>query len=183
MLQVYGFFSFAELKQGRAFSVLIFSINNSPVVVNEKERSTIILYSVLILPCSSSPAAVVEHRNRPPFLPVRRSAHAQKPAEACRPGLAAAGGGAVPPPGVPAHVFCRVVDLTLHVRGRRLAAPTSSMCVCGLPCERSLIGLLRLLQADASTDEVYAQLALVAENEVRTSHSAPGRSIWFSARW
>ncbi|KAG2617540.1 hypothetical protein PVAP13_3NG181796 [Panicum virgatum] len=41
---------------------------------------------------------------------------------------AAAGGGAVPP-----HVFCRVVDLTLH--------------------------------ADASTDEVYAQLALVAENE------------------
>ena len=91
---------------------------------------------------------------------------------------AAAGGGAVPP-----HVFCRVVDLILHVRGRRLAAPTSSMCVCGLPCERSLIGLLRLLQADASTDEVYAQLALVAENEVRTSHSAPGRSIWFSARW
>ncbi|RLN28942.1 hypothetical protein C2845_PM05G29730 [Panicum miliaceum] len=48
-------------------------------------------------------------------------------------GDAAAGGGAVPPSGVPAHVFCRVVDLTLH--------------------------------ADASTDEVYAQLALVAENE------------------
>ncbi|CAN6332012.1 unnamed protein product [Urochloa humidicola] len=46
---------------------------------------------------------------------------------------AAAGGGAMPPPGVPPHVFCRVVDVTLH--------------------------------ADASTDEVYAQLALVAENE------------------
>nr|CAB3460728.1 unnamed protein product [Digitaria exilis] len=45
----------------------------------------------------------------------------------------AAGGGAMPPPGVPPHVFCRVVDVTLH--------------------------------ADASTDEVYAQLALVAENE------------------
>nr|TKW25890.1 hypothetical protein SEVIR_3G149200v2 [Setaria viridis] len=46
---------------------------------------------------------------------------------------AAAGGGAMPPSGVPPHVFCSVVDVTLH--------------------------------ADASTDEVYAQLALVAENE------------------
>ncbi|CAL4909552.1 unnamed protein product [Urochloa decumbens] len=47
-------------------------------------------------------------------------------------GDAAASAG-VPAPGVPPHVFCRVVDVTLH--------------------------------ADASTDEVYAQLALVAENE------------------
>nr|ADG43158.1 auxin response factor 24 [Zea mays] len=46
---------------------------------------------------------------------------------------AAAGGGAPPPVALPPHVFCRVVDVTLH--------------------------------ADASTDEVYAQLALVAENE------------------
>lgn len=29
---------------------------------------------------------------------------------------AAAGGGTIPPSGVPPHVFCRVVDVTLHVR-------------------------------------------------------------------
>ncbi|OEL30685.1 Auxin response factor 15 [Dichanthelium oligosanthes] len=46
---------------------------------------------------------------------------------------AAAGAGSMPPSGVTPHVFCRVVDVTLH--------------------------------ADASTEEVYAQLALVAENE------------------
>ncbi|XP_062180411.1 auxin response factor 15-like isoform X2 [Phragmites australis] len=47
---------------------------------------------------------------------------------------AAGGGGALSAAAaVPPHVFCRVVDVTLH--------------------------------ADASTDEVYAQLALVAENE------------------
>ncbi|GJN15219.1 hypothetical protein PR202_gb02113 [Eleusine coracana subsp. coracana] len=48
---------------------------------------------------------------------------------------AASGGGAGAPvhAAVPPHVFCRVVDVTLH--------------------------------ADAATDEVYAQLALVAENE------------------
>ncbi|EES18676.1 auxin response factor 15 [Sorghum bicolor] len=46
---------------------------------------------------------------------------------------AAAAGGAPAPAALPPHVFCRVVDVTLH--------------------------------ADASTDEVYAQLALVAENE------------------
>ncbi|KAL6610780.1 hypothetical protein ACP70R_040749 [Stipagrostis hirtigluma subsp. patula] len=44
------------------------------------------------------------------------------------------GGGGVPPhAAVPPHVFCRVVDVTLH--------------------------------ADAATDEVYAQLALLAESE------------------
>lgn len=45
--------------------------------------------------------------------------------------------------------------------------------------------LLRLLQANASTDEVYAQLALVAENEVRGSYCAPAAfdPIWLSARW
>ncbi|KAL6848662.1 hypothetical protein ACP4OV_021245 [Aristida adscensionis] len=49
-------------------------------------------------------------------------------------GDAAAGGGGAPAPAaVPPHVFCRVVDVTLH--------------------------------ADAATDEVYAQLALLAENE------------------
>ncbi|XP_062232138.1 auxin response factor 15-like [Phragmites australis] len=46
---------------------------------------------------------------------------------------AADGGGAPAPAAVPPHVFCRVVDVTLH--------------------------------ADAATDEVYAQLALLAENE------------------
>ena len=44
---------------------------------------------------------------------------------------------------------------------------------------------MRLLQADASTDEVYAQLALVAENEVRDSYSTPATfaSIRFPVRW
>ncbi|TVU20304.1 hypothetical protein EJB05_36508, partial [Eragrostis curvula] len=54
-------------------------------------------------------------------------------------GDAASGGGgcgAPVPAAVPPHLFCRVVDVTLH--------------------------------ADAATDEVYAQLALVAENEEMT---------------
>ncbi|RWW64619.1 hypothetical protein BHE74_00028126, partial [Ensete ventricosum] len=42
---------------------------------------------------------------------------------------------------VPPHVFCRVVDVKLHVRFR--------LCT----------------QADAATDEVYAQLSLLAESE------------------
>jgi auxin response factor len=95
---------------------------------------------------------------------------------------AAAGGGAPPPVALPPHVFCRVVDVTLHVR-----APVPTQCVrvwiarAGVQLPLTL-SLLRSLQADASTDEVYAQLALVAENEVRASHNAPPAldSAWFS---
>ncbi|GJM89742.1 hypothetical protein PR202_ga05959 [Eleusine coracana subsp. coracana] len=56
---------------------------------------------------------------------------------------AASGGGGSSPvhAAVPPHVFCRVVNVTLH--------------------------------ADAATDEVYAQLALVAENEVRGRCTTP----------
>lgn len=42
----------------------------------------------------------------------------------------AAGGGAPAPAALPPHVFCRVVDVTLHVRALVPASASSSLCVC-----------------------------------------------------
>jgi auxin response factor len=51
---------------------------------------------------------------------------------------AAAAGGAPAPAALPPHVFCRVVDVTLHVRAPVLAPASSSMCV--FVCPRAWVG-------------------------------------------
>lgn len=66
---------------------------------------------------------------------------------------------------LPPRVFCRVVDVKLQVR-----PSISSHCI--LYCMHVIPAVLfssgfGVLQADASTDEVYAQLSILADNEVK----------------
>ncbi|XP_039809970.1 auxin response factor 2-like isoform X2 [Panicum virgatum] len=84
------------------------------------------------------------------------------------------GGDAAPPAAVPPHVFCRVVDVNLHVsvsvrarararRGLRSrgTVPASAMCSRYWLIERAFVSV----QADGATDEVYARVSLLPEDE------------------
>ena len=78
----------------------------------------------------------------------------------------AAGGGAPAPAALPPHVFCRVVDVTLHVRAPVPASASSSMCVCA--CVRGLPVPVRL-------PLTCPPLALVAGGRVHRRGVHPAR--------
>lgn len=67
---------------------------------------------------------------------------------------------------VPAHVFCRVVDVNLQVRARAAWCSCCTVSAATTMCSRYLTERACSLQADPPTDEVYAQVSLVVDDEV-----------------
>uniref|UniRef100_M8CFM4 Auxin response factor n=1 Tax=Aegilops tauschii TaxID=37682 RepID=M8CFM4_AEGTA len=78
---------------------------------------------------------------------------------------------------VPPHVFCRVVDVNLQVRAR---ARGLVLVLYGVRRDHNVFEVLTdracSLQADPATDEVYAQVSLVVDNEEAKRRMRQGES-------